>query len=74
MAAATEFERKEKFAVMRWLNDKNKVSVLSTKYICEPKKLIFSPGDTEVSRFPGTKKLWQFRILAVGGKRVDLFC
>lgn len=58
----------EKFAIMRWLNDKNKVSVLSTKYIIEPQKGVYYPADIGISKFPGSRKIWNFRILNIGGK------
>ena len=58
----------ENFAVVRWLNDANRLSVHNTKYFLEPKKEKYIPGDEGLACYPGYPGKWNFRVLAVGGK------
>ncbi|CAG2223084.1 unnamed protein product [Mytilus edulis] len=53
---------------MRWLNDKNKVSVHDLKYILEPKEK-YSVGDEGDACYPGSPGIWRYRILCLGGKK-----
>jgi hypothetical protein len=53
-------------AVMRWLNDYNRLSVHSLKFVLEPAKP--SVGTTGIAKYPGYPGLWQYRILKMGGK------
>ncbi|XP_060589055.1 uncharacterized protein LOC132744375 [Ruditapes philippinarum] len=57
MSAATEF------AVMRWLDDGNRLSVHATKYVIEPKQQTYKPGDTGLSVFKGYPGKWKYRVL-----------
>lgn len=58
-----------KFAVVRWLNDDNRLSVHNQKYFMEPQKQTYVPGDEEgIACYPGVPGKGQYRILAVGGK------
>ncbi|KAH3721384.1 hypothetical protein DPMN_064307 [Dreissena polymorpha] len=41
-----------KFAVVRWLNDGNKLSVFNVKYFIDPIKKVYVPGDEGFSCFP----------------------
>lgn len=56
------------FAVMRWTNDGNRVSVHNLKWVIEPKDVSFKVGTEGVARFCGYPGLWQFRILRIGGR------
>lgn len=56
-----------KYAVMRWLNDNNKLSVHGMKYILNSKEN-YKPGDEGEACYPGYPGSWKFRILTVGGK------
>ena len=58
----------EQFAIMRKFNDQTKVSVLKTSYILEPKNDKYFTADTSISKYPGSRKRWDFWILAVGGE------
>jgi hypothetical protein len=59
-----------KFAVMRWLTDNNRLSVHDLNYVSSPKMPLddFKPGMCGLSVFVGFPGLWEFRILNVGGK------
>lgn len=55
------------YALMRWLNDYNRVSIIDLKHVQEPVVDTYIPGMTGKSRYPGYPGLYQFRILKVGG-------
>lgn len=63
-------QESEKFAVMRWLTDGNRLSVHNLMYVTEPKLRYeeYKPGMCGLSVFVGFPGLWKFRILNVGGK------
>lgn len=63
-------KKSERFAVVRWLNDDNKLSVHNVKYFLDPIKSVYVPGDEGVSCFPGESGKWHFRLLAFGGKYI----
>ena len=65
-------EKDKYFAVMRWLNDGNRLSVHSLKHIVEPKLPLteYKMGMCGEAVYTGYKGLWKFRILAVGGKDI----
>ena len=69
---AKNVQKNEKFAVMRWLTDGNRISVHNLKYVTEPKlpKEEYKPGICGLSVFVGFPGLWKFRILNVGGKLI----
>lgn len=56
------------WAVMRWLNDNNRLSVHHLKYVTEPMDGTIEVGTVGLSKFPNYKGLWQFRCLRIGGK------
>lgn len=61
-----------KFAVMRWLTDNNRLSVHDLNYVSSPKMPLddYKPGMCGLAVFVGFSGLWEFRILNVGGKIV----
>jgi hypothetical protein len=63
-------ENKNNFAVMRWLNDGNRLSVHCLKQVVEPKLPVdqYKVGLCGLSLYPGYPGRWQFRILKVGRK------
>ena len=57
------------FAVVRWLNDNNRLSVHNSKYFLgSKKKENYTPGDEGIACYPGFPGKWNFRVIAVGGK------
>lgn len=61
-------QKSEKFAVMRWINDGNRLSVHNLKYVSYEE---YKPGMGGLSVF--VEGRWKFRILKVGGKfKTDL--
>lgn len=60
------------FAVMRWLEDGNRLSVHALKHVVEPKLPInsYKAGMCGESLFKGYPGTWKFRILAVGGRHL----
>lgn len=56
------------FAVMRWLNDGNRLSVHSLRHVVEPKDGDFRVGMCGMAKYPGYPGIWQYRILKLGGK------
>jgi hypothetical protein len=61
-------DKAKQFAVVRWLNDNNLLSVHCQKHFLEPKKDIYVQGDEGFACYPGHSGKWHFRILAVGGE------
>ena len=58
------------FAVLRWVDDRNRLSVHSLKQVQEPKLPLhlYKPGMCGTALYPGYPREWKFRILKIGGK------
>ncbi|KAJ8307918.1 hypothetical protein KUTeg_014528, partial [Tegillarca granosa] len=58
------------FAVMRWTNDGNRLSIHNLKWVIEPKDVSLKVGTEGKARYCGYPGLWQFRILRIGEKKM----
>ena len=56
------------YAVMKWTDDGNRLSVHHVKHIVEPKRPSYNVGDDGLAVYPGYAGKWSFVILAIGGK------
>lgn len=60
----------QKYCVMKWTSDGNRLSTHLVKHISEPKRDQYEVGDEGKAVFPGYAGKWPFIILAIGGECV----